>query len=90
LDGVLSNGINAAGVGVLLNLTSGAWNSGFGFRALNRNTTGRSNTATDVKASYYNETLSSTRRVKENITPMGEASKNDLRAKTGHSGTKRR
>jgi len=32
---------------------------------------------------YYNETLSSTRRVKENITPMGEASKNDLRAKTG-------
>jgi hypothetical protein len=79
LEGVLSNSKNAAGVGVLVNLTSGAWNSGFGFRVLNRNTTGRSNTESDVKALNYNETFSSTRRVKENITPMSEASKNDLR-----------
>lgn len=45
-DGALPFGNNADGVGVLINLTSGVWNSGFGFQALNKDTTGHFNTAT--------------------------------------------
>jgi hypothetical protein len=54
----------------LVNLTSDAWNTGFGFQALNLNRSDRSNTG--VNALYDNGTLSSTRRVKS-ITPIGEA-----------------
>src|SRR6266542_2150905 len=52
LDSVLPNGNTADGSGVLVNLTSGVWNSGFGFEALNHDTAGKNNTATGVRALF--------------------------------------
>ena len=54
LDSVLPNGNTADGSGVLVSLTSGVWNSGFGFQALNHDTAGKSNTATGVRALFSN------------------------------------
>ena len=44
-DGALPFGNEADGIGVLTSLTTGAWNSGIGFNALNQDTTGSLNTA---------------------------------------------
>ncbi len=52
LDSALPNGNTADGSGVLLSLTSGVWNSGFGFEALNHNTAGKDNTATGLRALF--------------------------------------
>ena len=52
LDSVLPNGNTADGSGVLVSLTSGVWNSGFGFQVLNHDTAGKSNTATGVRALF--------------------------------------
>src|SRR2546430_913693 len=54
LGGVLPNGNTADGTGVLVNLTTGVWNSGFGFQALNHDDSGGSNTATGVEALFNN------------------------------------
>jgi uncharacterized coiled-coil protein SlyX len=54
LGGVLPNGNNAAGAGVLTHLTFGNWNSGYGFEALNKDTTGGLNTATGLRALFNN------------------------------------
>jgi hypothetical protein len=56
LDGVLPNGNTADGSGVLVSLTSGVWNSGFGFQALNHDTVGKDNTATGIRALLSNTT----------------------------------
>ena len=53
-DTILPNGNTAEGSGVLLNLTSGVWNSGFGFQALNHDAAGKSNTATGLRALFSN------------------------------------
>ncbi len=53
-DGAVPNGNNADGVGVLTSLTSGAWNSGFGFQALNKDTIGNLNTATGLRGLFNN------------------------------------
>src|SRR6266496_16474 len=50
LGSVLPNGNTADGSGVLVSLTSGVWNSGFGFEALNHDTAGKDNTATGYRA----------------------------------------
>src|SRR6266496_2302193 len=55
LDGVLPNGNTADGSGVLVSLTNGVWNSGFGFQALNHDTAGKQNTATGLRA-LFNDT----------------------------------
>ena len=55
-DTILPNGNTAEGSGVLVSLTSGIWNSGFGFQALNHDTAGRDNTATGVRALFSNTT----------------------------------
>jgi hypothetical protein len=52
LDSVLPNGNTADGSGVLVSLTSGVWNSGFGFQVLNHDTAGKDNTATGVRALF--------------------------------------
>jgi len=52
LDSILPNGNTAEGSGVLVSLTSGVWNSGFGFEALNHDTDGRNNAATGVRALF--------------------------------------
>jgi hypothetical protein len=49
-DTILPNGNTAEGSGVLVSLTSGVWNSGFGFQALNQLTAGNQNTATGLRA----------------------------------------
>src|SRR6266542_3515995 len=49
-DTILPNSNTAEGSGVLVSLTSGVWNSGFGFQALNHLTIGNQNTATGVRA----------------------------------------
>ena len=49
---ILPNGNTAEGSGVLVSLTSGVWNSGFGFQALNHDTAGKLNTATGVRALF--------------------------------------
>jgi hypothetical protein len=54
LDSVLPNGNTADGSGALVSLTSGVWNSGFGFQALNHDTAGKSNTAAGVRALFSN------------------------------------
>jgi trimeric autotransporter adhesin len=54
MDGALPLGNNADGVGVLSRLTTGVWNSGFGFEALNQNTIGNLNTATGLRALFSN------------------------------------
>jgi len=53
-DTVLPNGNTAEGSGVLVSLTTGIWNSGFGFQALNHDTAGKDNTATGVRALFSN------------------------------------
>ncbi len=53
-DTILPNGNTAEGSGVLVGLTSGVWNSGFGFQALNHDTAGKDNTATGVRALFSN------------------------------------
>src|SRR6267378_2135009 len=45
LDGILAAGNTADGTGVLTSLTTGFGNSGFGFKALQRNVDGNFNTA---------------------------------------------
>ena len=54
LDSVLPNGNTADGSGVLVGLTSGVWNSGFGFQALNHDTAGKDNTATGLRGLFSN------------------------------------
>ncbi len=54
LDSVLPNGNTADGSGVLVSLTTGVWNSGFGFEALNHDTAGKDNTATGIRALFSN------------------------------------
>jgi hypothetical protein len=49
-DGNIPPGNNGEGVGVLVNLTSGIWNTGTGFEALNQDTAGQQNTATGLRA----------------------------------------
>jgi hypothetical protein len=56
LDSVLPNGNTADGSGVLVSLTSGVWNSGFGFEALNHDTGGKDNTATGLRALFSDTT----------------------------------
>ena len=51
---ILPGGNTAYGSGVLVNLTSGIWNSGFGFEALNHDTAGSNNAATGVRALFSN------------------------------------
>jgi hypothetical protein len=53
-DTILPNGNTAEGSGALVSLTSGVWNSGFGFEALNHDTAGKDNTATGVRALFSN------------------------------------
>jgi collagen triple helix repeat protein len=53
-DGALANDNNADGVGVLTSLTTGQWNSGFGFEALFANNTGSANTAIGKGALHDN------------------------------------
>jgi hypothetical protein len=49
-DGNIPPGNNGEGVGVLVNLTTGIWNTGTGFEALNQDTAGQQNTATGLRA----------------------------------------
>jgi uncharacterized coiled-coil protein SlyX len=53
---VLPNGNTADGSGVLINLTTGLNNSGFGFQALTQNTSGNNNTADGFRALRNNTT----------------------------------
>jgi len=53
---VLPNANTADGSGVLVSLTSGANNSGFGFQALYHDTSGSANTATGLRALFTNTT----------------------------------
>ncbi len=56
LDSVLPNGNTAEGSGVLVSLTTGVWNSGFGFQALNHDTAGKINTAAGLRALFSDTT----------------------------------
>jgi trimeric autotransporter adhesin len=51
-DGNIPGANNGEGIGVLVNLTSGVWNTGTGFEALNNVTAGNQNTATGVRALF--------------------------------------
>jgi hypothetical protein len=51
-DGSIPGSNNGEGVGVLVNLGGGIWNTGTGFQALNQDTVGRLNTATGVRALF--------------------------------------
>jgi hypothetical protein len=53
LGGVLPNANTADGIGVLVNLNNGVWNSGFGFQALNQDTNGSFNTGVGVRALFF-------------------------------------
>jgi uncharacterized coiled-coil protein SlyX len=53
-DTILPNGNTAEGSGVLVSLTTGVWNSGFGFQALNHDTSGGNNSATGFRALFSN------------------------------------
>src|SRR5438477_5752282 len=53
---VLANGNTADGSGVLINLTTGINNSGFGFQALNEDNSGSNNTADGFRALRSNTT----------------------------------
>jgi uncharacterized coiled-coil protein SlyX len=57
-DGSIAGANNGEGVGVLVNLGGGIWNTGTGFEALNHDTVGRLNTATGVRA-LFNDTSGS-------------------------------
>jgi len=56
LDSVLPNGNTADGSGVLASLTTGVWNSGFGFEALNHDTAGGKNTAIGLRSLFSDTT----------------------------------
>jgi hypothetical protein len=47
-DGTIPGSNNGEGIGVLVNRTTGIWNSGTGFEALNHLTAGNQNTATGL------------------------------------------
>ena len=49
---ILPNGNTAYGSGVLVSLTTGVWNTGTGFEALNHDTVGNNNTSTGVRALF--------------------------------------
>jgi hypothetical protein len=49
-DGAIPGSNNGEGIGVLVNRTSGVWNTGTGFEALNHLTAGNQNTATGLRA----------------------------------------
>jgi hypothetical protein len=49
-DGAIPGANNGEGIGVLVNRTSGVWNTGTGFEALNHLTAGNQNTATGLRA----------------------------------------
>jgi trimeric autotransporter adhesin len=51
-EGNMPGGNNGEGVGVLVNRTTGVWNTGTGFEALNHLTGGNQNTATGVRALF--------------------------------------
>src|SRR5919106_2424035 len=53
-EGSMPSGNNGEGIGVLVDLTSGVWNTGTGFEALNHDTGGKNNTATGVRALFSN------------------------------------
>jgi hypothetical protein len=55
LESALPNGNTADGVDVLGNLSTGAWNSGFGYKALEAETTGSLNTAVVIRALSKND-----------------------------------
>ena len=59
LGSVLPNSNTADGSGVLVSLTSGVNNSGFGFQALYHDTSGNANTAAGLRALFSNTTGSS-------------------------------
>ncbi len=56
LGSVLPNANTADGSGVLVSLTTGVNNTGFGFQALNHDTSGNANTATGLRALFSNTT----------------------------------
>src|SRR6266571_3110052 len=49
-DGSIPGSNNGEGIGVLVNRTSGVWNTGTGFEALSQLTAGNQNTATGLRA----------------------------------------
>jgi hypothetical protein len=49
-DGSIPGSNNGEGIGVLVNRTTGVWNTGTGFEALNHLTAGNQNTATGLRA----------------------------------------
>jgi hypothetical protein len=51
-DGAIAGANNGEGIGVLINRTSGVWNTGTGFEALNHLTAGNQNTATGLRALF--------------------------------------
>jgi hypothetical protein len=51
-DGDIPGANNGDGIGVLVNLAGGIWNTGTGFEALNHDTVGRLNTATGTRALF--------------------------------------
>ena len=55
-DGAIPGSNNGEGIGVLVNRTSGVWNTGTGYQALNQLTTGGVNTATGLRALFLNTT----------------------------------
>jgi uncharacterized coiled-coil protein SlyX len=59
LGSVLPNANTADGSGVLVSLTGGVNNSGFGFQALNHDNSGNANTATVLRALFSNTAGSS-------------------------------
>jgi hypothetical protein len=55
-DGAIAGSNNGEGIGVLVNRTSGVWNTGTGYQALNQLTTGGINTATGLRALFNTTT----------------------------------
>jgi hypothetical protein len=51
-EGAIAGSNNGEGIGVLVNRTSGVWNTGTGFEALNHLTAGNQNTATGLRALF--------------------------------------
>jgi hypothetical protein len=56
LGSVVPGANTADGSGVLVNRTTGVWNTGIGFQALYHDTSGNSNTATGLRALFSNTT----------------------------------
>jgi hypothetical protein len=55
-DGAIPGANNGEGIGVLVSLTTGTWNSGIGFLSLRNNTTGNFNTANGGGSLFFNTT----------------------------------